>query len=209
MAARAWPPRWRLLMGGVICALGPLLLLRDLDGALAALAPGVRGALHGGLLAALATAAGTLPVLLAQRFSQRGYDAFLGLGAGIMLAATAFSLVLPALAACRQGGSTPLLASVVVGAGILCGMALVMLLDRLVPTRLAAPAGSAPAAARQAVSAATLRRAWLFVAAVSIHNLPEGLAIGVAYAGVDPAKAHGLATATAPAARARWCWALS
>ena len=35
------------------------------------------------------------------------------------------------------------------------------------------------------------------MAAIAIHNLPEGLAIGVAYAGVEPAKAYGLATGIA------------
>lgn len=41
---------------------------------------------------------------------------------------------------------------------------------------------------------AVLRRAWLFVAAVTIHNLPEGLAIGVSFASPDLGKAQGLAT---------------
>jgi zinc transporter ZupT len=40
----------------------------------------------------------------------------------------------------------------------------------------------------------SLKRAWLFVWAVALHNLPEGLAIGVAYAGVDVDKANSLAT---------------
>jgi ZIP family zinc transporter len=39
-----------------------------------------------------------------------------------------------------------------------------------------------------------MKRAWLFVWAVALHNLPEGLAIGVAYGGIDVAKANSLAT---------------
>ena len=42
-----------------------------------------------------------------------------------------------------------------------------------------------------------MTRAWLFVGAVAIHNLPEGLAIGVGYGGVDATKAHTLATGIA------------
>src|SRR5690606_38524576 len=40
--------------------------------------------------------------------------------------------------------------------------------------------------------AAKLRRIWLFVFAIALHNLPEGLAIGVAYAGTDVARASAL-----------------
>ena len=40
----------------------------------------------------------------------------------------------------------------------------------------------------------SLRRAWLFIWAVALHNLPEGLAIGVAYAGIDVEKANSLTT---------------
>ena len=61
--------------------------------------PGVSGALMGGSMAALATALGTLPVLLSQKFSQRSHDTMLGFGAGVMLAASSFSLIIPALAA--------------------------------------------------------------------------------------------------------------
>lgn len=179
----------RAALGALVCAAGLLLLAHDAYLALAAAPPAVRGALAGGMAAALATAAGTLPVLLAQGVSQRLYDAALGLGAGIMLAATAFSLVLPAIAASKAGGATPFGASVTVGGGIALGMAAVLLLGRIADH--GAPAQPLPGAAMP------VRHAWLFVAAVAIHNLPEGLAIGVAYAGVDALKAHSLATGIA------------
>jgi ZIP family zinc transporter len=190
MASTVMALHWRRAAGAVI-SLGGLMVLLNEAGALPDLPERARGALAGGAVAALATAAGTLPVLLAQNFSQRVYDAFLGLGAGIMLAATAFSLVLPAIAASKDGGYAPLPASLLVACAILLGMGLVILLDRLArPERMlkSAPDGS---------SASTLKRAWLFVAAVTIHNLPEGLAIGVAYAGVDAANAYSLATGIA------------
>ena len=146
----------------------------------------MRGALLGGAMAAAATAAGTLPVLFSQQFSKRTYDCFLGFGAGVMLAATSFSLIVPALGAAMHGGAGRFEASAMVGAGILAGAALLLLLERLVSddaAQLARPASSG-----------SLRRAWLFVAAIALHNLPEGLAIGVAYAGPDLEKAHVLAT---------------
>jgi ZIP family zinc transporter len=182
-------PAWRKLAGALVACAGALLLLRDAANLLTLLPPQASMALAGGSWAALATAAGTLPILLAQDFSQRSYDAALGLGGGIMLAATSFSLVLPALAACRADGADAITASMTVGAGILGGMALVMLLGRLVQSEQVLQArDTAPAA---------LARAWLFVGAVAIHNLPEGLAIGVGYGGVDVAKAHTLATGIA------------
>lgn len=184
----------RMLLGVLIAACGAALLLRDLGdwaaAALSSLPPTLQGALTGGGIAALATAAGTLPVLLSQSLSQRMYDAFLGLGAGIMLAATSFSLVQPAITAARQAGAGPMTASAICGGGIVLGAALVLLLDRLLSV-------DRVMAGMDAVRADRLKRAWLFVGAVAIHNLPEGLAIGVAYGGVEAVKAHSLATGIA------------
>ncbi|MES2743452.1 MAG: ZIP family metal transporter [Pseudomonadota bacterium] len=156
-----------------------------------ALRPNVLQALSAGMWAAAATAAGTLPVLLSRQFSQKHYDAALGLGGGIMLAATSFSLVLPAIAASKQAGVGAFAASLTTGTGVLIGMGLVLLLSHLVSRdglidKIDGRAG-----------ANAVNRAWLFVAAVAVHNLPEGLAIGVGYGGVDLAKAHVLATGIA------------
>lgn len=178
-------------MGVIIGAAGAMLLTRDLALAIAALPAPAQQALTAGLWAAAATAAGTLPVLLAQKFSQRSYDAALGLGGGIMLAATSFSLVLPAINASKDAGAGAAGASLTVGAGILLGMLLVMLLGQLVRSERVLGEGAADA------DPTAMARAWLFVGAVAIHNLPEGLAIGVGYGGVDAAKAHTLATGIA------------
>ena len=183
-------PHWRRAGGAALGLCGVLMVLHVM-GALPSLPRSAGGALAGGGVAALATAAGTLPVLLAQRYSQRMYDAFLGLGAGIMLAATAFSLVLPGIAASKAAGYGAVPASLQVAGAIVLGAALVMLLDFV-----ARPAHVLEAGVSRA-SADGLRRAWMFVAAITLHNLPEGLAIGVAYAGVDAAKAASLAAGIA------------
>lgn len=180
-------PSWRYALFAALCLGGVLALMHDIVSDVRAFDASVHGALMGGATAALATALGTLPVLLSQNFSQRTYDGFLGFGAGVMLAATAFSLVIPAIAAARGEGAGSFEASAIAGGGILLGMGLVLLLDRLVREQTILD-GVDPARSD------SLKRAWLFVAAVAIHNLPEGLAIGVAYAGVDVAKAHSLAT---------------
>lgn len=138
-------------------------------------------ALGGGMVAALATALGTVPVMFSQRMSERTQDTLFGFGAGVMLAACAFSLILPGMQAVRsQGmfGGSDSAAAAVVGAAILLGAAAMLLIDRLLPHEhfIKGREGMDVDAARK------LQRAWLFVFAIALHNLPEGLAIGVGYA---------------------------
>ena len=92
-----------------------------------------------------------------------------------MLAASAFSLVLPGIEAARGQGAGPWGAGLVVGAAIVLGAALIMALERAVPHEhfIKGPEGGSPA---------RLKRTWLFVFAICLHNLPEGLAMGAAYA---------------------------
>ncbi|KQP35902.1 divalent cation transporter [Pseudorhodoferax sp. Leaf274] len=149
--------------------------------------PGVRGALMGGSMAALATALGTLPVLLSQKFSQRTYDTMLGFGAGVMLAASSFSLIIPALAAAKAQGAGSWGAAGVVGFGLAAGALLLLVIDLVVPHEHFVKGLEGP-------QARAMKRVWLFVLAIAVHNLPEGLAIGVAYAGTEPLSALALAT---------------
>lgn len=156
--------------------------------------PKVGQALLGGLLAAGATALGTLPVLLAHKVSDRTRDALLGFGAGVMLAACAFSLVVPGLAAAAAQGAGPWTAGAIVGIGLLVGAALLNALDRVVPHEHFIKGFEGSQARARALA---LKRTWLFVFAIALHNLPEGLAIGVAFAGTDPVGASTLATGIA------------
>ena len=147
----------------------------------------MRGALLGGGMAALATALGTLPVLMSHQLSQRTHDTMLGFGAGVMLAASSFSLIIPALASAKALGAGSWGAGGLVGGGILVGAMLLMLINRVVPHEHFIKGLEGP-------KALAMKRVWLFVLAISLHNLPEGLAIGVAYAGTDPVAALALAT---------------
>ncbi|WP_159918134.1 ZIP family metal transporter [Pantoea sp. 18069] len=148
--------------------------------------PAARGALLAGCVAALATALGTLPVLLAQRPSERLQDTLFGFGAGVMLAACAFSLVIPGLDAVRSAGGSAWAASGSVGAAILLGGLVLLAMDRLLPHEHFIKG-------REGASAQKLRRTWLFVFAIALHNIPEGLAIGVGYAGNEGMRANALA----------------
>lgn len=143
--------------------------------------PVVQSALLGGSVAALATALGTLPVLFAQRLSDRVQDTLFGFGAGVMLAACAFSLVIPGIAAAKASGAfggSAWAAGGIVGSAILLGGLALLLMERVLPHEHFIKG-------REGQSAQMLRRTWLFVIAIALHNLPEGLAIGVGYAGND------------------------
>lgn len=181
-------PRWltpRRAIGFGICAIGFLVLLGSMIEQIMNANPKMLAALAGGSTAAAATALGTLPVLFAQNFTKRTYDCFLGFGAGVMLGATAFSLVIPALSAAKRAGAGNWESSLMVGAGIMFGAGAILLLGRAVRTE---------GILSNEPDKVSLRRAWLFVWAVALHNLPEGLAIGVAFAGIDVEKATSLAT---------------
>lgn len=150
----------------------------------------VAGALLGGSMAALATALGTLPVALSQKFSQRTTDSMMGFGAGVMLAACSFSLIIPGLDAAAAQGAGKWSASGIIGGAILLGAALMLIVDRLIPHEHFIKGHEGP-------DARAIKRAWLFVFAIALHNLPEGLAIGVAYGGTDALGAQALATGIA------------
>lgn len=128
------------------------------------------------LFASLGTGIGALPVLAIRAASRRLQDSLLGTAAGIMLAATAFSLILPGLdAGTAQAGGT-LAGALLVGLGIAGGAGGIWLIHRYLPHEhfLAGP--------REA-DAGAVRRMWLFVFAITLHNIPEGLAVGVGFGG--------------------------
>lgn len=148
--------------------------------------PALSGAILGGSAAALATALGTLPVLLAWQPPQRVHDTMLGFGAGVMLAACAFSLIVPGLEAAADLGAGSWGASATVATGILLGAACLLLIDRMLPHEHFIK-GVEGSHSRQ------LKRVWLFVIAIALHNVPEGLAIGVSFGGGDVDAARALA----------------
>lgn len=177
----------RHVVGIALLVAGLALYGRDAYLMVAALAadPIVGRALSGGMLAAMATALGTLPVLFARPLSARTQAAMLGFGAGVMLAATAFSLVIPGLDAARALWDDPWIAGGVMVAGILAGGGALLWLDGRLPHEHFLNGA-------EGVDTEALARVWLFVFAIALHNLPEGLAIGVA-AAKDGAGAAALA----------------
>ncbi|MDP5138579.1 ZIP family metal transporter [Rheinheimera baltica] len=149
--------------------------------------PQVRYAFYAGMAAAAATAAGAVPALFMRRLSQKLHDVMLGFGAGVMLAACMFSLIVPALALLTAGGASPWYSSGSVALAILLGGTFMLLLERLVPHQHFIKA-------EDRLRGQTLRRSWLFVFAIALHNIPEGLAIGASFAAANNDAAIALAT---------------
>lgn len=167
-------------------ALGSLLLLAGMT-LLAAqglswldLEPKLQRALQGGAICALGTALGAVPVLVIRQMPQVVSDILLGFGAGVMLAATAFSLIVPGIAAAENLGLTPWAASGLISFGILLGAFGLFLVDRRV-------SGTTPEMLVGTLERSLISpRIWLFVFAIIAHNIPEGMAVGVSAGGGMP-----------------------
>lgn len=135
-------------------------------------------AVLGGVSGFGATALGAVLAVVLRDVSARSQDVMLGFAAGMMLAASSFSLILPGLDAARAiTGNGPAAAfTVVLGMGL--GVLLMLGLDRFTPHEHESTGPCGPEAER-------ISRVWLFVLAITLHNLPEGMAIGVSFANGD------------------------
>jgi ZIP family zinc transporter len=130
----------------------------------------------------MATGLGAIPVVFLKRPSDQQQNLLLGFAAGVMLAASFFSLILPAIEVAREQGASQASASIQVVAAVLLGAFVIAKLNDWVPPLDKLGLGPPGIAA---VSAASVRRIWLFVAAVTLHNFPEGMAVGVSFGGGD------------------------
>ncbi len=120
------------------------------------------------------TAAGAAIVLLHRNFPRGVLDSMLGFAAGVMIAASFFSLLLPAITM-TEGTGTPTWVPVTVG--FLAGALFLRVADALLPHLHP----FLPVSEAEGIQT-SWERATLLVLAITLHNIPEGLAIGVAFA---------------------------
>ena len=115
-----------------------------------------------------------------KKASHRFSDIVLSFAAGVMLAAAVIGLILPSL---EYGGRFSLIVAVV---GVFCGAFCVNIIDRIVP-HLHRMTGTEQELHPEKQK--RLDKVLLFVIAIAIHNLPEGIAAGVGFGTGDPAQA--------------------
>ncbi|MCD5993291.1 ZIP family metal transporter [Pseudomonas sp. CDFA 602] len=165
---------FRLAVGTVLLLAGMALLVAEGLEWLS-LEPRLLRALEGGAICALGTALGAVPVLVIRNMPVMVSDGLLGFGAGVMLAATAFSLIVPGLDAAEGLGLSPWGAGGLISVGIALGALGLIAVDYGVSR------GTPSSAPFDVHTIAP--RIWLFVIAIVAHNIPEGMAIGVSAGG--------------------------
>lgn len=132
------------------------------------------------------TALGAALVFVARDPGRNLLDGMLGMASGVMIAASYWSLLAPAIELAEDG---PLPAWVPATVGFLAGGGFLWMVDRLLPHLH--PGMTQPEGVHTG-----WRRTTLLVLAITLHNIPEGLAVGVAFGAV----AYGLESATLGAA---------
>ena len=136
----------------------------------------VQQALMGTLFTWAMTALGAAVVFLRRNPSQKFLDAMLGFAAGVMIAASYWSLLAPAIEMSEEMGFISWLPAAI---GFLAGGVLLRLLDFVVPhLHIGLPRSEAEGIPTD------WRRSTLLVLAITLHNIPEGMAIGVAFGAV-------------------------
>jgi zinc transporter, ZIP family len=119
------------------------------------------------------TAAGSALVFVFKTINRKVLDSMLGFAAGVMIAASYWSLLAPAIEMAEASGGTPWVPA---AAGFLLGGGFLWLVDKLLPhLHLGMPTEEAEGIKT------SWHRSLLLVLAITLHNIPEGLAVGVAF----------------------------
>ncbi|MEO1740335.1 MAG: ZIP family metal transporter [Cyanobacteria bacterium J06629_9] len=126
------------------------------------------------LAAGLGTSLGAIPAFLPINLTERVQGILLGLGGGVMLAATSFSLLVPGTEAAQNLGFSEVNAALIMVAGTLLGGGLLWLAHSKFPHEHFFKGKEGP-------DKKVFAEIWLFIIAITLHNFPEGLAVGVGF----------------------------
>ena len=119
------------------------------------------------------TAFGSAMVFFFRKINPKVLNSMLGFAAGVMIAASFWSLLNPAIAMAEEMGKTPWIPAVV---GFLSGGAFLLIVDKILPhLHLGLKRDRAEGIKT------SWKRSVLLVLAITLHNIPEGLAVGVAF----------------------------
>jgi zinc transporter, ZIP family len=122
------------------------------------------------------TAVGAAIVFLTKTVNSKLMDSMLGFAAGVMIAASFWSLLAPGIEMAQQMGHTPWLTAVI---GFLGGGIFMRVIDRFLPHLHPGLASGQVEGIKT-----SWQRSTLLVLAITLHNIPEGLAVGVAFGAV-------------------------
>ena len=126
-------------------------------------------------LAGLATGVGALPAIFFKNVPDKVMNVMLGAAAGVMLAATSFSLIIPGI---EHGDSLyPGNGVYIISIGMMIGAIFLDRIDKWLPHEHFFMGHEGPDS--------KMKRIWLFIIAITIHNFPEGLAVGVGFGAGD------------------------
>ncbi len=128
----------------------------------------------GSLFAGAVTGLGALPVLVRPRWGQTSQAIMLALAAGVMLGATVFSLLVPAMEIVGERGGSELSAVLIASGGVVAGALAIWAIHGVLPHEHFV-------SGREGAPSSALSRQALFVIAIALHNFPEGMSVGVAY----------------------------
>jgi len=148
-------------------------MLEDIINWFATMSP-LRGAIYATIFTWLMTAMGASVVFLFKKISRAALDGMLGFTGGVMIAAAFFSLLMPAIEMSTGEGIAK---GIPVATGFILGALFIFLIDKNLPhlhINFEVSEGMET----------SWRRTTLLVLAITMHNIPEGLAIGVLFGGV-------------------------
>lgn len=123
------------------------------------------------LIPGLMTGVGAIPIFFTRNVSRGLLDTFLGGAAGVMLAASCFSLIIPSI----EYGGGDFKAVMICSFGIFMGAFLIDMIDKFAPHEHLINKKV------EGKNTESLSKIWLFIIAITIHNFPEGLATGVGF----------------------------
>lgn len=135
----------------------------------------MKNTIIGILIPFLGTALGSATVFfMKDKINQKLQKLLLGFASGVMIAASVWSLLIPCIEMAENQGKTAWIPAAV---GFLLGMAFLLILDSVIPhlhINSKEPEGVS----------SKLKKSTMLVLAVTLHNIPEGMAVGVVFAGL-------------------------
>ncbi len=124
------------------------------------------------------TALGSMIVIFFKKINKNFMDAMLGLSGGVMISASFWSLLSPAI---EMANSLNMISWLVVSLGFICGGLLLFLGDKLFDKM-----------SKKRENNSSIKRSLMLIFSITLHNIPEGMAVGIAFGSI----AYGLEGAT-------------